>query len=137
MLEPKTAPGDHRWRLAGYQPDFDFVNRYTGGIYDEGGSRGFLALRGQLTRGSAGGTRHILGTIADDASLRGVIKINDWNQLHVIARGNVITVIMNGVMTSQFVDEDPENHAPGGLLGLQLHTGPAMKVEFRNLYIKR
>ena len=137
QFRSKSIPGDHQWRLSGYQADFDFVNRYTGSIYDEQGRGGFLALRGQFTRGDVGAKRRVLGQLADDASLKGIIKINDWNQLHVIARGNLITVMINGKMMSQFVDEDPENRELEGLMGLQMHVGPPMKVEFRNIYLKK
>jgi hypothetical protein len=136
QIRSRSVPGDHQWRLAGYQADFDFVNRFTGAIYDEQG-RGFLAQRGQFTRGDAGGARRVLGRISDDASLKGIININNWNQLHVIARGNLITVMLNGMMTSQFVDEDAANRELEGLIGLQMHTGPPMKVEFRNIYLKK
>lgn len=136
QIRSQPFPGDHRWRLTGYQADFDFVNRYTGSIYDEQ-ARGFLAMRGEFTRGEPGGRRRVLARIADDASLKGMININNWNQLHVIARGNLISVILNGMMTTQFVDEDPVNRDMEGLIGLQMHVGVPMKVEFRNVYIKK
>jgi hypothetical protein len=54
----------------------------------------------------------------------------------VVARGNVVIHVLNGHVTALFVDDDAAGRALDGLLGLQIHTGPPMKVEFRNIWIK-
>jgi hypothetical protein len=54
----------------------------------------------------------------------------------VIARGNVVIHVLNGHVTALFVDDDASARALSGLLGVQIHTGPPMKVEFRNVFIK-
>jgi hypothetical protein len=69
-------------------------------------------------------------------ALRAIIKVNDWNQFHVIARGNTLIHILNGHVTAVFVDDDQANRSMKGLLGVQIHVGPPMKVEFRNIYLK-
>ena len=61
----------------------------------------------------------------------------DWNRLHVVARGNVLMHILNGYVTSLVVDDDEPNRVSEGLIGLQVHVGDPMKVEFRNLYLKK
>jgi 3-keto-disaccharide hydrolase len=66
-----------------------------------------------------------------------VIKVNDWNQAHVIARGNMITEILNGHVTSTLVDDDTKARALKGLLGFQIHVGEPMKVEFKNIWLKQ
>ena len=80
--------------------------------------------------------RGSIGQVEDGEALRGIIKINDWNQLHIIARGNTLIHLLNGHVTAVFVDDDQTNRAMKGLLGVQLHTGPPMRVEFRNIYLK-
>ena len=80
--------------------------------------------------------RGSIGQVEDGEALRGIIKINDWNQLHIIARGNTLIHLLNGHVTAVFVDDDQTNRATKGLLGVQLHTGPPMRVEFRNIYLK-
>ena len=77
-----------------------------------------------------------IGQVADGEALRAIIKINDWNQLHIIARGTTLIHLLNGHVTAVFVDDDQTNRSMKGLLGVQLHTGPPMKVEFRNIYLK-
>ena len=69
-------------------------------------------------------------------ALRGIIKINDWNQLHIIARGSTLIHLLNGHVTALFVDDDQANRSMKGLIGVQLHVGAPMKVEFQNIYLK-
>ena len=57
-------------------------------------------------------------------------------QLHVIARGNVLIHVLNGHVTQIFIDDDEANRSMKGLIGLQIHVGPPMKLELRNLYLK-
>ena len=72
----------------------------------------------------------------DGEALKAYIKQNDWNQFHVIARGNMLVHIINGHVTALFLDDDPASRAMKGLIGLQIHVGPPMKIEFRNIYLK-
>ena len=129
------VPEAGKWVLKGYQSDMDFVNRYTGAVYEERG-RGLLALRGQATYIAPGEKPRIIASVGDGLALSGYLKINDWNRVHIIARGNVITQIYNGHVMTTLIDDDKENRAMEGLLGLQLHRGDPMIVEFRNVYLK-
>jgi hypothetical protein len=52
--------------------------------------------------------------------------------MHVIVRGNVCMHILNGHLMSVVVDDDEKNRKMEGLLGVQVHVGPPMKIEFRN-----
>jgi hypothetical protein len=139
---PSPAPNNPdgkiagKWVLKGYQADIDFANQFTGMIYEERG-RGFLMQRGQAIEiGPDAVSRQIanLETSADE--LKALIKVNDWNSIHLIARGNMITNIVNGHMTAFVIDDDPKGRAMKGLLGFQIHVGPPMKIEFRNIFLK-
>lgn len=123
-----------KWVLKGYQADIDFQNTYTGQLYEERG-RGFLALRGQMTHLQPG-KKQLIANLRSGDELKGLIKTNDWNQLHIIARGNKLTHILNGHLMAVAIDDDEPQRALGGLLGFQMHVGPPMKVEFRNLWLK-
>jgi len=127
---------EHNWVLKGYQADIDFANQYTGQIYEERG-RGFLAMRGQAVYVPDGGRPRVIGNLQNGDDLKSVIKVNDWNQVHLIARGNTIVQVLNGSVTSMVVDDDTKNRAMGGLIGFQMHVGPPMKVEFRNVWLKK
>lgn len=128
--------------LKGYQFDLDGENRnansvrYTGQNYEERG-RTFLALRSQLTRVIGQGKQpQIIGSLGDDKELQSVIKNGDWNELHIIARGNTIIHILNGHVMSVVVDEDPVGRRFDGLIGVQVHQGPPMKIEYRSFLLK-
>ena len=126
-----------KWVLKGYQADIDFSNQFTGQIYEERG-RAFLAMRGQYSYVTPDGTPQGLGALQTGANdLKGIFNINGWNQVHLIARGNVLTEIVNGSVTSVLIDDDPKGRAMKGLLGFQVHTGQPMKVEFRNIWLKQ
>jgi hypothetical protein len=122
--------------LKGYQADMDAKQMFTGMLYEERG-RGFLAERGRVTRIVDGGGRKLVGSPGDSDALRDVIKSEDWNQLHIIARGTTVIHLINGRVVSVCLDDDEKGRIPEGLLGLQLHVGPPMKVQFRNIYLKK
>ncbi len=123
-----------KWVLKGYQADIDFQNMYTGQLYEERG-RGFLAMRGQMTHLQPGEKRMIANLRSGD-ELKSLIKVNDWNQLHIIARGNALTHVLNGHLMAVAIDDDATNRAMGGLIGFQMHVGAPMKVEYRNIWLK-
>lgn len=130
------VPDAGKWVMKGYQADIDFDNRWTGQLYEEKG-RGFLALRGQSTYIGDGVKPRVTGAISTADALKAFIKSNDWNQVHIIARGNMLIHIVNGQVMSVVVDDDTKGRAMSGLLGFQIHTGPPMKVEFRNIWLKQ
>jgi Domain of Unknown Function (DUF1080) len=131
-----AGPDVGKWVMKGYQADIDAENQYTGQIYEERG-RGFLAMRGQATFVPNGKPPRIIGHLQQTPDeLKGLIRTADWNQIHLIAHGDTITQIVNGAVMSMVVDEDLQNRLLEGLIGFQMHVGPPMKVEFRNIWLK-
>jgi len=126
---------NNSYALRGYQADIDGPNRYTGQNYDEKG-RTFLALRGDIARVDADGKSRIIGSVGDKKELSSFIKNDDWNEYHLIARGNVMIHILNGKVMSIVIDDDPKGRRFDGRLGVQVHTGPPMKIEYRNIRLK-
>ena len=126
-----------KWVMKGYQADIDYQNQFTGQIYEERG-RGFLAMRGQAVYVPDNGRPRVVGNLQQSPDeLKAVIKRDDWNQVHIIARGNTIIQILNGQVMSILVDDDTKNRALGGLMGFQMHVGEPMKIELRNIYLKK
>jgi hypothetical protein len=127
-----------KWAMKGYQADIDGANRYSGQIYEERG-RGFMAMRGAFTRiaGASAAEKTPIGSFGSDSALKALLKPDDWNSLHIIARGGTITQIVNGRVMSAIVDEDVKGRSLEGLLGLQIHTGPPMKIEFRSVMLRK
>ncbi len=131
---PDAVTPTNAFALRGYQFDLDGRNRHTGNNYEEKG-RLFLALRGQLTRVVGGRPPVLIAEIGDNAGLASVIT-EDWNTVHLIVRGNTFIHLLNGQVMSIVMDDDAPNRPSRGKLGVQVHTGPPMKVEFRNLRLK-
>ncbi len=123
------------WAMRGYQADIDGRNQYTGQNYEEKG-RTFLALRGQVTRQVNDQLPEIIGTLGATNELLAAIKNDDWNEYHLIVSGNTLTHILNGHVMSVVIDEDTKNRRFDGLLGVQVHVGPPMKIEYRNFRLK-
>jgi hypothetical protein len=121
--------------LKGYQCDIDGANRYSGQNYEERG-RTFLALRGQITRLVPGAKPAVIGSVGEKDALAAFTPANEWNQVHLIIRGNVLTHIINGHAMSVVIDEDPAARMAAGLIGVQVHVGPPMKIEYRNFLLK-
>ena len=135
--QPRGTPNpaaEAKWNMGGPQSDFDGTNRYSGQYYEGGTTRGIVAWRGQVVRAEEGKKPRLLATIGDKDELGGYVKINDWNQIHIIARGNQMIHIINGHVMSVFIDDDATKFRKNGLIGIQIEgTG---KVSFRNLWIK-
>lgn len=142
------ALDDVPYALRGYQADIDGANRYTGQNYEERG-RTTLAYRGQKVKiapikgslqanikNNAWTGSVITESLGDTDSLKAQIN-NDWNEIHIIAKGNHLQHYVNGVLMSDVTDNDTINRNLSGLLGVQVHTGPPMKVMYRNFRIKQ
>ena len=126
---------DLKYAMKGYQADMDGAQVHTGQFYEERG-RGFLALRGQFSYIGEGKKSARVASLGDNAELKALIKADDWNSLHLIARGNTLIQILNGHVMSMVVDDDTVGRKLEGLLGIQCHVGPPMKIEIKNIRIK-
>lgn len=120
--------------LRGYQADFDYAGRYTGQLYEQGSPRGIISWRGQVVRAEQGKRPRLVSMLGDPDELKSVIKTGDWNQVHIIARGNTLMHMINGRTMSIFIDDDPSMAAAKGLIALQIENNG--KVSFRNLWLK-
>jgi hypothetical protein len=125
-----------KFSMQGYQADIDGKDSWSGQNYEERG-RTFLAYRGQGVVVPPGGKPEVVRELGDRAELQKKVLKNDWNQVHIIAKGNVLQHFTNGVLMSEVRDEDPEKRWLTGLLGVQVHVGPPMKIEYRNILLKR
>ncbi len=131
---PDAVTPANQFAMRGYQCDLDGRKRYPGNNYEEKG-RLFLAVRGQMTHVVGGRVPVVLSTIGDPGELAGAVR-DDWNAIHLIARGNVLTHMINGRLMSVVIDDDAANRPVDGLIGMQVHVGPPMKVEYRNIRLK-
>ncbi|MES2797022.1 MAG: DUF1080 domain-containing protein [Bacteroidota bacterium] len=144
---------DLPFAMKGYQADIDGANRYTGQNYEERG-RTTLAYRGQITKikeqtdptlktdlkrfqkRNAWQAVDTLGVLGNLDSLKSKIKSEDWNTVKIVAKGNRLQHFVNDVLMADVTDADLINGKSEGLIGVQVHVGPPMKVEYRNIRIK-
>ena len=132
------ADGPDEWRIGGYQADFEAGDTFSGICYGER-FRGILSLRGKkttLTVGDDGKLKKEVEDFAKDADIAKAIKKEDWNSYRIVARNFSLTHYINGVKTTQVIDRDRKTRRADGLLALQLHAGPPMNVQFKNIRIK-
>ena len=135
VVVPDPVTPANKFAMRGYQYDFDGRHRYDGNNYEEKG-RLFLAVRGQISHVVGGRPPVVLSSFANTDDLASVAT-SDWNGAHIIARGNTATHMLNGRLMSVTIDDDAPNRRLEGLLGMQVHVGPPMKVEYRNIRMKR
>jgi type 1 glutamine amidotransferase len=121
--------------LVGTQADFDATGRWTGVIM-EYTLREVLAERGEQVLILTNGTRQVTGTLGDRQKLLEVMKTNDWNDYTVYAKGGKVKLSINGVPMCELDDRDPKRLVRGWL-GLQVHTGPLMRVQFKDIFLRR
>ncbi len=125
--------------VGGYQADFEGGKTYSGILYEERG-RGILAQRGQKTviKEVEGKTKvEVAGSVGDSKEIQSKIVPEGWNEYVLIANGNHLQHFINGLPTADVTDEQPVKAAKSGVLALQIHVGPPMTVQFKNLRLKK
>lgn len=130
VVDPKN------WVVAGYQADFEYGDTYSGILYEEKG-RGILAQRGQKVVIKPGEKPEqpkieVTGETGKSEDIQAAINKDGWNDYRLVVEGNHIRQFINGKATVDVTDETSEG-AKSGVLALQLHSGPPMKVEFKDL----
>jgi hypothetical protein len=128
-----TDKGNHV--VNGYQADIDSGDTYIGILYEEGG-RGILAERGQKVTIGSDGKKEVTGKTGESKEIAAAVKKEDWNEYVVIANGNHLVQKINGLTTIEVTDNDASKAKASGILALQLHAGPPMMVQFKDIEIK-
>ncbi|MBX9891336.1 MAG: DUF1080 domain-containing protein [Chitinophagaceae bacterium] len=142
------------YALRGYQADIDGQNWYTGQNYEER-KRTTLAYIGQKTtvntcmeqtsleaiskrvRNNAWTCVNQTASLGSADSLTAGLLPNQWHDFHLIVRGNRMQHYINGRLMSDVTDDDTVNRSEKGLIGVQVHVGPAMKVQYKHLKLKQ
>ena len=120
--------------VAGYQVDNNYNMPWKARLYDEFG-RHDLALQGERTVFDPDGTKRTeklaLEPGADD------FRLDEWHEYHLIAQGRKLSVRVNGKLIAEVTDNDDDSFEATGILAMQLHTGPPMKAQFKDIRLKR
>jgi hypothetical protein len=138
-----------KWRISGYQAEvcngggvgFLYHERGRGGLVNVGE---FVEIN--VVEGKA--QKQVIGKVADRKALAeaGFYKNQDWNEYIIIAQGNYLRHYLNGYPTVALIDNDKttdpadprdtRGRAMEGVLALQIHAGPPMVVEFKDIHLK-
>ncbi len=136
--------------VGGYQADIDSTGKYAGMLYEEKG-RGILMGPGEKIK--IGETTMVpdpkkkdgkrsqtavekLPGATPPAEILAAYKLGEWNDLVIIAKGNRLQHFLNGKLTAEVTDTDATRAPKSGVIALQLHTGPPMTVQFKNVQLK-
>lgn len=121
--------------VGGYQADMDFGKQWIGILYDERG-RGILATQMQKVTIAADGEKVVEALPGDKQAFLDGYKPQEWNTYEVIAQGNQVKHVINGVTTVEVHDHQTDAADAEGILAFQLHTGPPMKVQYKDVQLK-
>jgi len=123
------------WVVGGYQADMENGKDYSGILYEER-FRGIMALRGEKVVWDNEGKKQVVGSVGNPAEIEAGIKKGDWNDYVIIAQGNHLQQFINGKQTVDVTDDCEAKRAMSGILAVQLHAGPPMMAQFKNIRIK-
>jgi hypothetical protein len=134
----------NEWVVKGYQHEIRNENtlpNVSGFIYDEGGltgGRGRTCLVGEKAEWIADdkkGSKKVTETLITAEEYSKLFKVDEWNDVIIIAKGRHIQHYMNGRLVLDFQDAE-KNALLEGILALQLHAGKPMWTEFKNIRVK-
>ena len=139
-LSPEANSGiqirtrDQEFGDSGYQADMNGGGNYVGYLYHP--KQHLVGERGAKVAIAADGKKGV-EHFADAKELGDkVFKKDDWNEYAIIAKGPTVTLFVNGMKTCELTDDRPDMMPKRGFITLQMHPGPPMKIQFRNLRIK-
>lgn len=121
-----------KWSVGGYQADIHGNAAYTGMLYDERG-RGIIAQRGQKVVVDNEGKKNPSKLDVPVTP----IDISAWHELTILCRGNHLIHKIDGVTTVEIIDNHEAEREMEGIIAFQVHRGPAMKAQFRNIRLKK
>jgi hypothetical protein len=124
------------WVVGGYQADMEAGANYTGILYEER-MRGILAERGQKVLLDKDCKKQVTGSVGSSKEIQAALHPREWNEYVIIARGNHLQQWINGKQTVDVTDDCEAQRALSGILALQLHAGPPMTVEFKDIRLKK
>jgi hypothetical protein len=127
------------WVVRGYQHELRNEKKFPNTpsfIYDEGGKRGRICQVGEKVVWNAEGKKEVKENFVTQEAFDKLMKVDDWNDVVIVAKGKNVKHYLNGQLVVDFTDEDPKLALSEGVLALQLHAGAPMWVEFKNVRLK-
>ncbi|MEM8955817.1 MAG: family 16 glycoside hydrolase, partial [Verrucomicrobiota bacterium] len=126
----RKLPENGKWSIGGYQCDVHPIAANNAMVYDEKG-RGIVVKNGQDVVVDPQGQKWIVAE-RDPVD----VDVEKWNTYTIIARGNHIIHKINGETTIDLVDHEEDARSLSGLLAFQIHRGPAMSVQIKDIELR-
>ncbi|MEZ6064203.1 MAG: DUF1080 domain-containing protein [Planctomycetaceae bacterium] len=130
----------NEWVVRGYQHEIRNENKFpniSGFIYDEGGKRGRICLVGERATWEPEGKQVVSSDLINAEEFAELFRLDDWNDVVIVAEGNHIRHYLNGRLILDFTDNAPDRALLEGVLALQLHAGKPMWAEYKNIRLKK
>jgi len=132
-----VLPAVHPWSVGGYQYDLSPGGELDGSFYEERSQRPLGVTKGERVVIQPDGERWRMEKFADEAQLKALRKPEvEWADCGIVAVGNHITFSVNGKTVMELTDHDERYRRMSGIIALQIHVGGAMKVQFKDLWLK-
>ena len=137
VTEGKRAT--NKWVVRGYQHEIRNEEKFPnvpGFIYDEKGTRGRICMVGEKAVWTKKDKKKVdEQKLITPEEFEELMKVDEWNDVVIVAKGNHIQHYLNGRLILDFVDNHPEKAFSEGVLALQLHAGKPMWTEFKNIQL--
>ena len=137
-IEKKVS---NAWVVRGYQHEIRNEVKFpnvSGFIYSEGGisGKGRLTLCGEKAVRAADGKKTVTDTLITDDEYKKLFKLDGWNDVVIVAKGNHIRHYLNGRLIMDYTDNSPKA-LKSGVIALQLHGGQPMWAEYKDIRMKK
>ena len=126
----KELPEVGKWVIGGYQCDVHPAAPNNAMVYEERG-RGILVQNGQSVIIDEKGDKWLA---AEHAPVK--VDVAEWHEYVIIAQGNHLIHKIDGKVTIDLVDHNVKSRSLEGLLAFQVHKGPAMIVQIKDIMLK-
>ena len=137
QIRSVVLPAVHPWSVGGYQFDMSPGGELDGLFYEERSQRTLGIAKGDRVVIQPDGERWRLATIMEKAELNALRKPEtEWSDCGIVAKGNHITFSVNGKTVMEMIDDDVRYRRMSGVIAMQIHIGGAMKVQFKDLWLK-
>ncbi|MES2465768.1 MAG: family 16 glycoside hydrolase [Verrucomicrobiota bacterium] len=126
----RELPENGTWSIGGYQCDMHPNPPYNAMVYDERG-RGIITQNGQRVVIDPQGQKWVT-----DEHEPVKVDPSEWHDYTIIANGNHLIHQIDGKVTIDLTDHEEKARSLEGLLAFQIHQGPAMTVQIKDVMLK-
>ena len=135
----RLEKASNNWVVKGYQHEIrneEIFPNVPSFIYDEKGKRKRICQVGEKAIWTEDGKKVLDDSLINQEEFKKLMRVDEWNNVVIIAKGNRIQHYLNGRLVLDFTDEHPELARSEGVLALQLHGGKPMWTSFKDIKLR-